>query len=102
MSKKIISGIFLILFIALIITPTVIVLVDDTIDITVVLSDSGEEEGKKGNEKKINIELIFPITKALELYSVRNNLECGLDYFYKKYTKPHLNIISPPPDLYNL
>ncbi len=98
MSRTTITSLFLCLFLSLIIAPTVIVAVDDTIDISVVLTNSGDEEEEQGTEEKLVIEFLFTATKELQSSLVIIPLGDGLTYFYKKYPKPYLNIISPPPD----
>jgi len=96
MSKKLVSIFLSVIFLLFIVTPTIIIMVDDSIDISIVFSTSEEEE--KGNEKHLDIEVLFSKLKAndsdLDLAVNENNLE----YCYKKYPKPHLNLLSPPPE----
>ncbi|WP_237275798.1 hypothetical protein [Tenacibaculum ovolyticum] len=96
MSKKVKAIFFSIAFLLFITAPTIITVVDSTIDVSVIFSISEEEE--KNNEEGLNIQIYFtPIIlnqSQLFLTKIENNLE----FFVKNYTKPHLNIISPPPD----
>ncbi len=82
----------MVIFMGFITAPSIITILDDSIDISVFYSLAEEEE--KGGEK-----ILFFAANAIEsdfnLIESENNLE----YFFKKYTKPHLNLISPPPDL---
>ena len=57
MSKKIVSIFLSVIFLLFIVTPTIIVLVDDTIDVSIAFSASEEEE--KGNEKNLYIEVLY-------------------------------------------
>tara|TARA_R110002050_G_scaffold157464_1_gene286059 strand:- start:6497 stop:6793 length:297 start_codon:yes stop_codon:yes gene_type:complete len=97
MIKKITALLFIVLFMGLIIAPTVIVVLDDSIDTSIFYSLAEEEEN--GKAKK----LISPF--SLQNNEFTSNLELkGFEYFgyyFKKYQKPHLNLISPPPD-YNI
>ncbi len=96
MSKKVVSIFLSVIFLLLIVTPTIIVMVDDTIDISIAFSASEEEE--KGNEKNLDIEVLFSKLKTNEsdlVFAIREN---NLGYYFKNYPKPHLNLISPPPE----
>lgn len=95
MSKKVVSIFLSIVFLLFIVTPTVIMMVDDTIDISIIYSTSEEEE--RGHEKQIDKEILFSNLKINESDLVFNSSENNLGYYYKKYVKPHLNLISPPP-----
>jgi len=96
MSKKIVSIFLSVIFLLFIVTPTIIVLVDDTIDVSIAFSASEEEE--KGNEKNLDIEVLFSNLKANESDLVFAVSENNLGYYFKNYPKPHLNLISPPPE----
>jgi len=96
MSKKIVSIFLSIIFLLFIVTPTIIVLVDDTIDVSIAFSASEEEE--KGNEKNLDIEVLFSNLKANESDLVFAVSENNLGYYFKNYPKPHLILISPPPE----
>ncbi|PWK20447.1 hypothetical protein [Xanthomarina spongicola] len=97
MSKKVVSIFLSVVFILFIVTPTVIMIVDDTIDISIVYSTSEEEE--RGHEKQIDKEILFSNLKSNESDFVFNSTENSVGYCNKKYAKPHLNLISPPPQL---
>jgi len=100
MSKKVVSIFLSVGFLLFIIAPTIIVMVDDTIDVSIVFSTSEEEE--KGNEKHLDIEVLFSKVKTNESDLVYITTDNNLGYYYKKYPKPHLNLISPPPDYNNI
>ncbi|MEJ6792485.1 MAG: hypothetical protein QNK89_07085 [Lacinutrix sp.] len=97
MLKRYLSVFFTVFFIATIIAPSVLLYVDDTIDISYLL-DASEEEEEKGKEKNKELE-VFVVENLLEsedlFYSKREESQ---SYTYKKYANPHLNLISPPPE----
>ncbi|MEC3906058.1 hypothetical protein VOI54_03455 [Tamlana sp. 2201CG12-4] len=97
MPKKVISLSLSILFLLFVTAPAIIVLVDDSIDVSVFYTASEEEE--KGGEKNKEKELVwFELQKtdvAFNTFKANNDLV----YFYKKYARPHLNLISPPPEV---
>ncbi|MCF7567340.1 hypothetical protein L3X37_03035 [Sabulilitoribacter arenilitoris] len=96
MYRKVVSTFFLIIFTAFVSGPTIILMVDDTIDVSAFYASSEEEE--KGNEKEKDKELLFfeTLDSDSNIYSNRETI--GLVYFFKKYSKPHLNLILPPPE----
>lgn len=96
MSKFVVSTFFLFLFTAFISAPTVLNAIDDTIDISVFYSLSEEEE--KGNETIKNFEIITSDLKQADLLISLKSQMSTIGYCYKKYPKPHLNLISPPPE----
>lgn len=100
MLKQFISIFFIALFSASIVLPSVILLVDDSID-TSFFYDLSEEEEEKGNEKNIEFEDIVIINlDELPIGYLTSIDEENLEYCYKKYPKPHLNLIYSPPEYY--
>ncbi|WGD35948.1 hypothetical protein [Olleya sp. YS] len=94
MYKKPISIFFTILFLGIITAPSIIIAMDDSVDISVFYSLSEEEEEIK------NIKLISSFEDLECDFSEFSNYDLYLGYYYKTYPKPHLNIISPPPEHY--
>jgi hypothetical protein len=96
MLKKTISIFFTVVFLGLISAPSIIVVIDDSIDISILYSLSEEEEENK------NLEVIVSEnnenTKSLDYSLIFENAR----YHFKNYPKPHLNLISPPPDFKNI
>ena len=95
MSKSIGSIFLTLIFVAFIMAPTIIRLVDDSIDISIIYTTSEEE---KGGEKIKNLEVLFFEHKHSlneEVLSLNNSAS---HYYFKNYIKPHLNLISPPPE----
>lgn len=97
MSRNTISIMLSMIFLVFLVAPTIIVIVDDSIDISMFYSASEEEE--KGSEKNKNSEIVFSDMDTYESDFLSNNTENNTGYYFKNYQKPHLNLISPPPDL---
>lgn len=97
MCRKKVSLIMSIIFLSFLVTPSIIVVLDDSIDISLFYTVLEEEEN--GVEKnKIDEVLILPRDTS-ESFFVSKKTNYHTAYFFKKYQKPHLNLISPPPDL---
>lgn len=97
MPRNLVSLFLTLIFVAYLTAPTIIKLIDKSVDISVIYA--GSEEGEKGGEKVKDVEVLF--------YEFNHNLE-GLEnfsnvnssnYYFKNYPKPHLNLISPPPEI---
>lgn len=93
MYKKAIAISFLAIFMSLIVAPSIIAAIDDSIDTSIVYSLTEEEENCK--------------SKIVITFSIQNNDISGeislkplefFNYQFKTYSKPHLNLIFPPPD----
>lgn len=103
MSRSIISICFLTIFLGFLVTPTVISVIDNSIDVSFFFDSSEEEEkGSEKNEKNKNIEVLFFDINHNENDFASNETENSLEYCFKNYPKPHLNLISPPPELHIL
>ncbi|AXO80587.1 hypothetical protein DZC78_09390 [Olleya aquimaris] len=92
MHKKLISIFFILLFVGLITAPSIIVAIDDSVDMSEFYSLSEEEEENK------NVSLIFIVQDLEDSLSEHSDDDNILEYFSKSYPKPHLNLISPPPE----
>ncbi|WP_194241961.1 hypothetical protein [Winogradskyella eckloniae] len=83
---------FTIIFMALISAPTIISSLDDSIDITCFYSISEEEENS-------NTKLLFDKDHTIAESLFEDQIDTVfIAYTFKQYAKPHLNLISPPPD----
>ncbi|TXE13233.1 hypothetical protein FUA26_03335 [Seonamhaeicola algicola] len=85
------------MFVVFLTTPTIVTLIDSSIDISMYYTSAEEEE--KGNEKTKNCEKLFFENPHIESAFSLIESEDNLGYYIKKYPKPHLNLISPPPEL---
>lgn len=92
-SKLKIAVFFTIIFVALISAPTVILSFDNTVDVSIFYSVNEEEEHQ-------HVKLVFDNTKDDSDSSfLLRKLTHSIGYTFKTYPKPHLNLISPPPEL---
>lgn len=92
MNKKTIALFLSILFMALISAPSIISAIDDSVDISIMYSITEEE-----NE---NIKITLPDSNINETENLfKNTGDKHLGYQYKKYSRPHLNLVSPPPEV---
>lgn len=98
MPKSLVSILLTLIFVGFLTAPTIIKLVDDSVDISIFYTTSSPEEDK-GIEKSNNVEVLFTslLMSDLDFYSKENKDNLG--FYFKNYSKPHLNLISPPPDL---
>lgn len=94
MHRSLIAFLFSFLLLLLVVAPTIIMAVDDSIDVSFIYSISEEEENKSNKEfEKFVVEIKSDSEDFLD-FSKTNNLE----YRLKTYSKPLLNLISPPPE----
>lgn len=97
MTRSITSVVLSIIFMGFVLAPSVIVIIDDTVDVSFFYT-SGEEEDK-GLEKNKDLEVMFLDLSINQSDFVSNDMEHNMRYIFKKYQKPHLNLVSPPPEL---
>ncbi|MEP1487822.1 MAG: hypothetical protein ABJK28_05305 [Algibacter sp.] len=102
MSRNIISILMSSLFLVLIATPTIVTFIDDSIDVSFFYDSGEEEEGNEKSEKNKEKEVLLFEFSFLESDFTDYETENNLEFFFKKYSKPHLNLISPPPQLHIL
>lgn len=95
MLKQIISIFFTTLFVLFLMAPTVVAVLDNSVDVSVFFTTSEEEE--KGGKKNTEKELLYCDMGNAELGLALDEKENNLEYFQKKYPNPHLKLISPPP-----
>ncbi|WP_295983050.1 hypothetical protein [uncultured Algibacter sp.] len=100
MSRSIVSIFLSSLFLLFLTAPTIILMIDDSADVSIFYSSSEEEE--KGSEKNKEIELLFFDLNNSALDFASSEVENNLLYYFKNYPKPHLNLISPPPEFHIL
>ncbi|WP_142784745.1 hypothetical protein [Changchengzhania lutea] len=96
MSRNIVSILLSLLFVAFLAAPTIISIVDDSIDISMFYASAEEED--KGHEKNKDVEILFSEFALVESGFTSSEKENYLGYRFKNYPKPHLNLISPPPE----
>lgn len=97
MSRNIISIFLSILFLAFIAGPTILVMIDDSVDVSsYYTSTSSEEENNNQVNKEVKVFVFFQ--KENEFFIALTKKENDLSYSFNNYPKIHLNLISPPPD----
>jgi hypothetical protein len=95
MIKNTIALLLTITLLSLLAAPVIIIAIDDSADTSMFYSVAEEEEASK-------IELQAPVNFSnSEHVNAFSSIE-AIEYFSKKYPKPHLNLISPPPEFYTL
>ena len=101
MTKSIISITLALIFVGFLTAPTIIKLIDNSADISIFYTTSSPEE-EKGADKKIDVEVLFNTIHMANLDY--NSIKRGnnSDFYFKNYPNPHLNLISPPPELHIL
>jgi len=91
MYRTFVAIFFSILFAALITAPSIIIAMDDSVDVSIFYSITEEEENQTLK--------IFSTNEFVEAECLfTSNSKDKIGYFFKNYPKPHLNLISPPPD----
>ena len=96
MSKKLqhsTSIFFIVAFLAIISTPTLILSINDNADIIEYCLGLGEEEESK------EVKLLFEtVVNSADIRFLDNKEIHTIIYKFKVYSKPELNLISPPPE----
>lgn len=96
-AKQLTALFFSIVFLMVLITPTVLIIVDETFDTSIVVSISEEEQEKVG-EKDLDIELLLSNYNLEAINCGTQILQINTTYCNRTYNTPHFNIISPPPE----
>ena len=99
MKKRGISLVFSILFLLFIGLPTILTMVDNSIDISLIISTTTDDEE---SEKNLDFQVMFSNVKSNNSGIALSYSKISLLHCNKKYGKPYLDIISPPPDYYTL
>jgi hypothetical protein len=100
MSRNIVSIFLSIIFLAFIAGPSVLVMIDDSIDVSMYYASSSSEEEENSAPKVKEVNGLFSEFDINESDMLSNDDENKLEYYFKNYPKPHLNLITPPPDLH--
>ncbi|WP_439128958.1 hypothetical protein [Polaribacter sp.] len=97
--KTKIAFFFSIIFISLLITPTIISLVDNSQNIAYFIDINEEEEENNGKEEsKVNTEIKIETTSYCKSFVI-NNIQKSkkIRFLSKKYTCKYSKIATPPP-----
>lgn len=79
---------------ALIVAPSVIVVLDSSFDTSIFYSITEEEEN--GKSSKIVSPFQQQVNNILSDFALK--IDSSFSYQFKSYPKPHLNLVSPPPE----
>lgn len=97
MTKSNIAIFFTVIFMTFIVVPPVLSMIDKEYQ-QIVNFNVNEEENKTSNVFEIIAENVNHFSLTFE----ESNTYGTVSYQFKTYPKPHLNLISPPPEIYIL
>ncbi|MFL1010720.1 hypothetical protein [Flavisericum labens] len=100
MLRQILSMFFTGVFVLFLMAPTVVAMLDDSVDVSVFFTTSEEEE--KGGKKNTEKELLCYEMDTTDLDFAFGDNEHNVEYYQKKYPNPHLKLTSPPPKVHIL
>ncbi len=86
------------IFILIVVMPTIIIVIDDSTDVSIFYSTS-EEEKDKSQEKNIDKEFLSFLVKTSVKINVKGFEKFSLQYYFKLYEIPHIELSFPPPKL---
>lgn len=93
MLKNVVAIILSSIFTLIAVVPTVMMVLDDSTDVS-IFYDATEEEKDKNQDKK---EFILLAIKKRLLIDTNDFEESNLEYHFRSYKKPHIKLTSPPP-----
>jgi len=93
MNKTVIAIVFSIVFASFTVVPNVLALVDDTYDISLLISSSEEEE-----KKVKDFEVEVPVNKEKDQTFHNDNLASLLNSCQNNYSSLFKELTSPPPE----
>jgi len=100
MPKKIACLLLSSLFLVFLIAPTIIIIIDQSIDISTFYTSSKKE--KKESEENQKSEVLFFELNPAYLDFSNLEVEKNTEHYFKNYAKPYLNLILLPPEFYNI
>ncbi|MFS4484198.1 hypothetical protein ACKGJY_14360 [Hyunsoonleella sp. 2307UL5-6] len=96
MFKNVLAIILTSIFILVIVMPSVIIIFDDSADVS-IFYNSSEEEKDKTQEKTIDKEFISALVDASLKISTKDFNELYLHYYFRVYKTPNIKLSFPPP-----
>ncbi len=97
MSNNIISTLLAIFLTVVVVSPMLVTVADNTVEVG--LFENSEEEKETRGEHKVEVEKLLTSHAHKIISSEVDASSLTLGYFFKSYPIPHLNLISPPPEL---
>lgn len=95
MSRNSVSIFFLFSFLVFLSAPSIIAMADNDVDVSLFFSMAEEEENGSPKVKTVK-DIILESHDNDGFVSLKEEIN-HLSYYLKRYSKPHLNLISPPP-----
>lgn len=96
MFKNVLALILSSIFILVVVMPTVIIALDDSVDVSIFYNNS-EEEKDKSQEKNIDKDFIPSQDNIVLKVNTKAFEKSSLYYYFKAYKKPHIKLTFPPP-----
>jgi len=94
--KNVISVFFSFIFLLIIAAPTLLLVAEDSLDVSFII-DIGEEENTE-KESKNNLEIdVFKTNELVETYLDSENTIFS-EYYFRSYGKLYKKLHSPPPE----
>ena len=84
------------IFLLIVVMPTVMIVVDDSVDVSMFYTTSEEEKDKNQEKNKEKDFIVLDINNPLQI-NINEFEENNLEYYFKVYKKPHIKLMSPPP-----
>lgn len=100
MFRKFVALFFLSVFIGYTSLPTVISVLDTDIDISLFIDVNEEESKEKETSKDLEIEIMEIKNADLNFNNLKTLVLAG--HYLNNYSKPQLNMVSPPPEFSNI
>lgn len=98
MNKTVIAILFSVIFVSFTITPSILAIVDDSYDISILISSSEEEE-KKGEEKIKDFEIEVPSSNMIDQTILNKSLVNSTNFRINNYNSLYKELTSPPPEV---
>lgn len=96
MLRNIIAILLASIFTLIVVMPTFVIVLDDSVDVSMFYTASEEEKDKtqeKDNEKDF---MAFELNSTLHVAGNELN-ENNLEYYFEVYKKPNIKLAFPPP-----
>ena len=98
MDKTVIAIIFSVIYTSFTIAPSMFAIMDDTYDISILISSSEEEE-KKGEEKSKDFEIEVPSPNIIDESILNKSLVSTTNFCTNNYSSLFRELTSPPPEI---
>ena len=100
MFRKFVTLFFLSVFIGYTILPAIISVLDTDIDISLFINVNEEESKEKEASKDLEIKIMELKNADLNFNNMKSLVLAA--HYLNNYSKPQLNMVSPPPEFRNI